>query len=46
MKKIFIFLSFIIVAFLSLPLLKLILVTSMNSYIQTLNDTEVIHSIL
>jgi molybdate/tungstate transport system permease protein len=46
MKKIFIFLSFIIVAFLSLPLLKLILGTSMNSYIQTLNDTEVIHSIL
>ncbi len=45
MKKLFIILSAILVLFLTLPLLKLILGISMDSYLNTLKDTEVIKSI-
>jgi len=45
MKKIFIFLSCVLVLFLSLPLLKLIFGISLNQYIQTAADKEVLSSI-
>jgi molybdate/tungstate transport system permease protein len=45
MKRIFIFLSFIIVLFLSLPLLKLILGINFSSYLGAIKNPEVITSI-
>ncbi len=46
MKKIFILLSAVIVSFLTIPLIKLLLGISLQSYISTLNDKEVINSII
>lgn len=46
MKKIFIALSFVIVAFLIIPLIKLLLSIHFISYISTIKDKEVIGSII
>ncbi|GAX87202.1 molybdate/tungstate transport system permease protein [Lebetimonas natsushimae] len=45
MKKVFIVLGLIILLFLTLPLCKLIFGISLNQYINTVNDKEVINSI-
>jgi molybdate/tungstate transport system permease protein len=45
MKKIFIFLSVILILFLTVPLLKLILGINISNYIHTLKDIQVIKSI-
>ena len=45
MKKFFVFLSVIILLFITLPLFKLIFSISLSQYIDTINDREVISSI-
>ena len=45
MKKIFIFFAFILILFLSIPLIKLIFGISINSYIEALKEKEVLSSI-
>jgi len=46
MKKIFVILAALLILFLTIPLLKLILGVSIDSYLVTLKDTEVLSSIL
>ncbi len=46
MKKTFVILAAVLILFLTIPLLKLIFGVSMNSYFETLKDTEVLSSIL
>ena len=46
MKKTFVALSIVIVAFLIIPLIKLLLEISFSSYISTIKDKEVINSII
>jgi len=45
MKKVFVFLSGILILFLSIPLLKLILGVGIETYIETLNDSQVKSSV-
>ena len=46
MKKTFVILAAVLILFLTIPLLKLMFGVSMNSYFETLKDTEVLSSIL